>query len=74
MQATPEVIKEFEMLHEKYLKADDRIKELQQKAIMGMKIIGVGCVDNSSKAEFMSLKSELADTLARMKELCDSLE
>jgi len=74
MKATAEVIQEFHELHEKYIKANERMLMLQEKAMHGMRIIGVGCVNEESKAEFLSLKAEIARILSRMKEICDSLE
>ena len=73
MRATAENQREFQELHEKYLNVDERMLMLQQKAIQGMKIIGIGCVNEESKAEFLTLKTELAQILTRMKEICDSI-
>jgi hypothetical protein len=73
MKATAKNLREFQDLHEKYIKANERIVMLQQKAIQGMKIIGVGCVNEESKAEFLRLKIEIAQILTRMKEICDSM-
>lgn len=73
MQASPQIISQFEELHKRYVKAHQRMNLLQQKAIEGMKHIGVGCIDEAARVEFDSLKSEIEITLAGMKEICGSL-
>ncbi len=71
--ATAVSIDEFIALHERYLRADARLLELQNAALMKMREIGVGCTSKEAKAEFASLKAELEDVLARMKVICDRM-
>ena len=72
--AVPEsVIKEFTELHEKYMAANEKILILQATAIEGIRKIGVGCITEKSRAEFISLEKEISDSLARMREICESL-
>ena len=72
--AVPEsVINEFTELHEKYKAANEKIMVLQATAIEGMRKIGVGCITEESRAEFISLEKEINNSLAGMREICESL-
>jgi hypothetical protein len=72
--AVPEsVIKEFTGLHEKYKAANEKIVVLQATAIEGIRKIGVGCITEESRAQFISLEKEINDSLARMRAICESL-
>lgn len=72
--AVPEsIISEFTELHEKYKVADEKILVLQATAIEGIRKIGVGCITEESRAEFISLEKEINDSLARMRTICESL-
>lgn len=72
--AVPEsVIKEFTELHERYKVANEKILILQATAIEGIRKIGVGCITEGSRAEFILLEKEINDSLARMREICESL-
>ena len=66
-----ELTKEFKHLNENYIKVNSQLLELQQKAIQGMRIVGTGCIDETDKAAFLSLKNETHSVLTRMKEICD---
>ncbi len=75
MKATMEAISaEFETLHSRYLKANERMVFLQAAAFEGIRKIGIGCITEKSRAEFASLQKEIVLVLARMKEICDSLQ
>ena len=72
--AVPElVIDEFKELHEKYKAANEKILVLQATAVEGIRKIGVGCITEESRAEFISLEKEINESLARMREICESL-
>lgn len=73
MKPTSSIRQDFQKLHEKYMKTNERMVTLQEKAIHGMRIVGVGCVNEESKAEFLALKTEIEQILSKMKEICDSL-
>ena len=64
---------EFKALHDKYLKANERMEILQATAVEGIRKIGVGCITEKSRAEFVALQKEIMSILARMKEICDKL-
>lgn len=70
---TDELAREFKNLNEKYIKVDEDMLELQQKAIQGMRIIGTGCVEEADKDKFLSLKNEINAILTKMKMICDQL-
>ena len=70
---TDELAREFKNLNEKYIKVDEDMLELQQKAIQGMRIIGTGCVEEADKDKFLSLKNEINAILTKMKKICDQL-
>ena len=74
MKATESVIAEFVGLHNRYKKADERMLILQDSAVEGMRKIGVGCITEKSKEEFVALKKEIEFVLSRMKEICSSLD
>jgi hypothetical protein len=74
MKATDSIIAEFIKLHDRYKKADERMLLLQSTSIEGMRKIGVGCVNEKSKAEFAALKKEIESVLSRMKEICLALD
>ena len=67
------VIKEFTEVHEKYKAANEKILVLQATAIEGIRKIGVGCITEESRAEFISLEKEINESLARMRAICESL-
>ena len=73
MAVSESVIKEFTQLHEKYKAANEKILVLQASAIEGIRKIGVGCITEGSREEFSLLEKEINDSLARMRELCESL-
>ncbi len=73
MGVSESIINEFTELHEKYKDASDKILVLQATAIEGIRKIGVGCITEKSRAEFMTLEKEINRTLARMREICESL-
>ena len=64
---------EFQTLHGRYLKANERMAFLQAAAAEGIRKIGVGCITKESRAEFVALQKEIVLVLARMKEICDTL-
>ena len=64
---------EFQALHGRYLKANERMAFLQAAAVEGIRKIGVGCITEESRAEFTALQKEIALVLAKMKEICDTL-
>ena len=74
MEATESAIAEFVGLHNRYKKADERMLILQDSAVEGMRKIGVGCITEKSKEEFVALKKEIESVLSRMKEICSSLD
>jgi len=74
MKATESVIAEFVGLHNRYKKANERMLMLQGSAVEGMRKIGVGCITEKSKEEFVALKKEIESVLFRMKEICSSLD
>ena len=71
--ATTVKIDEFAELHQRYLRANARMVDLQNAALMKMREIGVGCAIREAKAEFVSLKVEIEGLLARIKAICDNL-
>ena len=72
--AVPEsIISEFTGLHERYKAANEKILVLQATAIEGIRKIGVGCLTEESRSEFISLEKEINGSLARMREICESL-
>ena len=72
--AVPEtIISEFIELHENYKAANEKILVLQAMAIEGIRKIGVGCITEESRAEFIVLEKKINDSLARMREICESL-
>ena len=74
MKATMDSISaEFQTLHGRYLKANERMAFLQAAAAEGIRKIGVGCITKESRAEFVALQKEIVLVLARMKEICDTL-
>jgi hypothetical protein len=74
MKATMETVSaEFGALHERYLKANERMEFLQATAFEGIRKIGVGCITEQSRAEFAVLQREITLVLAKMKEICDTL-
>jgi len=64
---------EFETLHDRYLKANERMVFLQAAAREGIRKIGVGCITEGSRAEFVALQKEIVLVLAKMREICDTL-
>jgi len=74
MKGTESVIAEFVGLHNRYKKADERMLMLQDSAVEGMRKIGVGCITDKSKEEFVAQKKEIELVLARMKDICLSLD
>ena len=74
MKATASEVAEFTELHQRYTIANGRMLMLQAAAVEGMRKIGIGCINQKSKAEFADLKIEIEDILARMKEICSSLD
>jgi len=74
MKATASAIAEFIGLHNRYKKADERMLMLQDSAVEGMRKIGVGCITDKAKEEFVAQKKEIESVLARMKEICSSLD
>ena len=73
MAVSESIISEFTELHERYKAANAKILVLQATAIEGIRKIGVGCITEGSRAEFISLEKEINDSLARMREICESL-
>ena len=73
MELTQSVIAEFSGLYERYNKAHERIIVLQATALEGMRKIGVGCLTEESRAEFVVLEKEINLVLARMREICEAL-
>ena len=74
MKPTESITTEFIGLHSEYRRANERMLLLQGAAVEGMRKIGVGCVTQKSKEEFVELKSEIESVLGRMKEICASLD
>ncbi len=66
-----EIATEFGALHVRYLKAHERMVYLQAVAVEGIRKIGVGCIQEESRAEFVALKKEINLVLNRMKKMCD---
>ncbi|MFC1946456.1 hypothetical protein ACFLXY_00900 [Chloroflexota bacterium] len=73
MAVSEAIINEFSELHERYTAANKKILVLQATAIEGIRKIGVGCITEGSRAEFIALEKEINDSLARMREICESL-
>ena len=73
MAVQESVIKEFTELHERYKTANEKILVLQAMAVEGIRKIGVGCITEGSREAFVSLEKEINDSLARMREICESL-
>ena len=73
MAVSESVIKEFTELHEKYKSANEKILVLQATALEGIRKIGVGCITEESRAEFMSLEKDINDALTGMRKICESL-
>jgi len=73
MKATKEQIAEFIEMNNRYRKVSERMLVLQASVAEGMRKIGEGCTTEESKTEFATLKGEIERILARMKEICDSL-
>jgi hypothetical protein len=73
MGVSESVLTEFKQLHESYKEAHEKILVLQATAIEGIRKIGVGCITEESRTEFISLEKEINRTLSRMREICESL-
>jgi hypothetical protein len=73
MKASGQTIQEFAELHQRYLTAHERMSVLQAAALEGMRKIGIGCVTAESRQEFIKLKTEIEQSLARMQAICDAL-
>ena len=73
MAVSESIISEFNELHEKYKAANEKILVLQATAVEGIRKIGVGCITEESRAEFITLEKEICDSLARMRAICESL-
>ncbi|UCC16606.1 MAG: hypothetical protein JSU58_09595 [Dehalococcoidales bacterium] len=73
MTVTEPIMNEFSELHERYKAANRKILVLQATAIEGIRKIGVGCITEGSREAFVSLEKEINDSLARMREICESL-
>jgi len=63
----------FMEMHNRYRRVNERMLILQASVAEGMRKIGEGCTTKEAKAEFISLKEEIEQTLSRMKEICESL-
>ncbi len=73
MAVSESVIKEFTELHDKYKSANEKILVLQATALEGIRKIGVGCITEESRAEFISLEKDINDALTGMRKICESL-
>jgi hypothetical protein len=73
MNVTEQVIREFAELQRSYMEAHNRIVTLQNAFLEGMKMMGTGCVNEKSKADFIASKAKIHESLTRMKEICDNL-
>lgn len=73
MKVTEQVIREFTELQRNYMEAHNRITTLQNAFLEGMKMMGTGCVNEKSKADFLASKATIHASLTRMKEICESL-
>lgn len=74
MKVTESLAAEFESLNNRYKKADERMLMLQGAAVEGMRKIGIGCITEKSKEEFVALQKEIESVLASMREICSSLD
>ncbi|MFH1663163.1 MAG: hypothetical protein ABH934_04525 [Chloroflexota bacterium] len=74
MKATEALVAEFIEMHNRYRKANERMLILQASVAEGMRKIGEGCTTEESKAEFATLQREIEMVLARMREICESLQ
>ena len=72
MAISESVIDEFKELHENYKTANEKILVLQAMAIEGLRKIGVGCITEESREEFILLEKAINDSLERMREICES--
>ncbi|UCE97607.1 MAG: hypothetical protein JSV74_06605 [Dehalococcoidia bacterium] len=68
-----ELATEFETFQARYLKAHERMVFMQEVMVEGIRKIGVGCIQEESRAEFVALKKEINLILNRMKKICDTL-
>lgn len=73
MVASEQIIAEFTDLHRQYREASRKIEVLQAMAVEGIRKVGVGCLTEESRTEFIALQEEINRILARMREICEAL-
>ena len=73
MEVRESITREFSGLHNKYVKANERMLVLQATAVEGLRKIGTGCLTEESRAEFIALETEIGAVLSRMKAICEAL-
>jgi len=73
MEARESLLREFNGLHNRYVKANERMLILQATAVEGLRKIGTGCLTKESRAEFIALETEIGTVLSRMRAICEAL-
>ena len=73
MESLESLSREFDGLRRRYALANERMMPLQATAVEGLRKIGVGCLTEESKAEFLELVQEISAVLDRMRKICESL-
>ena len=73
MESRESVLNEFSGLHNRYVKANERMLVLQATAVEGLRKIGTGCMTEEARTEFIALETELGAVLSRMRAICEAL-
>jgi len=73
MEAKESVLREFSGLHNRYVKANERMLVLQATAVEGLRKIGTGCLTEEARTEFITLETEIGAVLSRMRTICEAL-
>ena len=73
MEPRESLLREFSGLHNRYVKANERMLILQAAAIEGLRKIGTGCLTEGARTEFIALETEIRAVLSRMRAICEAL-
>ena len=73
METKESVLREFGGLHNRYMKANERMLVLQATAVEGLRKIGTGCLTDEARTEFIALETEIGAVLSRMRAICEAL-
>jgi hypothetical protein len=73
MEAREPLLGEFSGLHNRYVKANERMLVLQAMAVEGLRKIGTGCLTEEARTEFIALETEIRTVLSEMRAICEAL-